>query len=200
MGPNGSGKSTLANAIMGHPGLDVTDGEIVFGGEEINDAAPEERSRAGLFLAFQYPVAIPGVTVAKYLRMALNAHREARGESQISLKDFRRQTEEAMELVNIPRDFSSRYINDGFSGGEKKRMEILRRRRRGDAHQRSARRPRPPWLGERRHQDHAVRHLTGRGRARSDVAAGLLPRRRLVRRGGCSGSWPRSRRGCRPRR
>ncbi len=125
MGPNGSGKSTLANAIMGHPGLDVTDGEIVFGGEEINDASPEERSRAGLFLAFQYPVAIPGVTVAKYLRMALNAHREARGESQISLKDFRRQTEEAMELVNIPRDFSSRYINDGFSGGEKKRMEIL---------------------------------------------------------------------------
>ncbi len=125
MGPNGSGKSTLANAIMGHPGLEITDGEIVFDGEEINDAAPEERSRAGLFLAFQYPVAIPGVTVAKYLRMALNAHREARGEPQISLKDFRRQTEEAMELVNIPRDFSSRYINDGFSGGEKKRMEIL---------------------------------------------------------------------------
>jgi Fe-S cluster assembly ATP-binding protein len=125
MGPNGSGKSTLANAIMGHPALDVTDGEIVFEGEDITEAAPEERSRAGLFLAFQYPVAIPGVTVAKYLRMALNAHREARGETQVSLKDFRRQTEEAMELVNIPREFSSRYINDGFSGGEKKRMEIL---------------------------------------------------------------------------
>ena len=76
-------------------------------------------------MAFQYPVAIPGVTVAKYLRMAINAHREARGEAQISLKDFRRQTEEAMELVNIPREFSSRYLNDGFSGGEKKRMEIL---------------------------------------------------------------------------
>jgi Fe-S cluster assembly ATP-binding protein len=125
MGPNGSGKSTLANAIMGHPALEVTDGEIVFDGEEITEAAPEERSRAGLFLAFQYPVAVPGVTVAKYLRMAINAHREALGESQISLKEFRKQTEAAMELVNIPREFSSRYINEGFSGGEKKRMEVL---------------------------------------------------------------------------
>jgi Fe-S cluster assembly ATP-binding protein len=125
MGPNGSGKSTLANAIMGHPALEVTDGEIVFEGEEITEAAPEERSRAGLFMAFQYPVAIPGVTVAKYLRMAVNAHREARGEDQISLKDFRKQTEAAMELVNIPKEFSSRYVNDGFSGGEKKRMEVL---------------------------------------------------------------------------
>ena len=125
MGPNGSGKSTLANTIMGHPAFEITDGEIVFQGEDISDAAPEDRSRAGLFLAFQYPVAVPGVTVAKYLRMALNAHRDARGEDQISLKDFRKQTEEAMELVNIPREFSSRYINDGFSGGEKKRMEVL---------------------------------------------------------------------------
>jgi Fe-S cluster assembly ATP-binding protein len=125
MGPNGSGKSTLANAIMGHPALNVTEGEIVFDGEVITEAAPEERSRKGLFMAFQYPVAIPGVTVAKYLRMAVNAHREARGEDQISLKDFRKQTEEAMELVNIPREFSSRYVNDGFSGGEKKRLEIL---------------------------------------------------------------------------
>ena len=125
MGPNGSGKSTLANAIMGHPALDVTEGEILFDGNEITGADPEERSREGLFMAFQYPVAIPGVTVAKYLRMAVNAHREARGEDQIALKDFRRETEAAMELVNIPRDFSSRYVNDGFSGGEKKRMEIL---------------------------------------------------------------------------
>ncbi len=125
MGPNGSGKSTLANAIMGHPAFDVTEGEIVFDGEEITEADPEDRSRAGLFMAFQYPVAIPGVTVAKYLRMAVNAHREARGEDQISLKDFRRQTEEAMELTNIPREFSSRYLNEGFSGGEKKRMEVL---------------------------------------------------------------------------
>jgi Fe-S cluster assembly ATP-binding protein len=125
MGPNGSGKSTLANAIMGHPALEITDGEIVFEGNEITEADPEERARAGLFMAFQYPVAIPGVTVAKYLRMAINAQREARDEKQISLKEFRRDTEAAMELVNIPRDFSSRYVNDGFSGGEKKRMEIL---------------------------------------------------------------------------
>jgi Fe-S cluster assembly ATP-binding protein len=125
MGPNGSGKSTLANAIMGHPALEVTDGEIRFEGEEITEADPEERSRSGLFMAFQYPVAIPGVTVAKYLRMAINAHREARGEPQISLKDFRKDTEAAMEMVDIPREFSSRYVNDGFSGGEKKRLEIL---------------------------------------------------------------------------
>jgi len=125
MGPNGSGKSTLANTIMGHPALDVTEGEIQFEGEDITESDPEERSRAGLFLAFQYPVAIPGVTVAKYLRMAINAHREARGEAQISLKDFRRETEAAMEMVDIPREFSSRYVNDGFSGGEKKRLEIL---------------------------------------------------------------------------
>jgi Fe-S cluster assembly ATP-binding protein len=125
MGPNGSGKSTLANAIMGHPSLEVTDGEIRFGGEEITDEAPEDRARAGLFMAFQYPVAIPGVTVAKYLRMAVNAHREARGEPEIKLKDFRKDAEAAMELMNIPREFSSRYLNEGFSGGEKKRMEIL---------------------------------------------------------------------------
>jgi Fe-S cluster assembly ATP-binding protein len=125
MGPNGSGKSTLANAIMGHPSLEVTDGEIRFGGEDITEEAPEDRARAGLFMAFQYPVAIPGVTVAKYLRMAVNAHREARGEPEIKLKDFRKEAEAAMELMNIPREFSSRYLNEGFSGGEKKRMEIL---------------------------------------------------------------------------
>jgi Fe-S cluster assembly ATP-binding protein len=125
MGPNGSGKSTLANVVMGHPGLEITEGTIHFKGEDVTEAAPEDRSRMGLFMAFQYPVAIPGVTVAKYLRMALNAHREARGESEIKLKDFRKQTETAMELVNIPREFSSRYVNDGFSGGEKKRMEVL---------------------------------------------------------------------------
>jgi Fe-S cluster assembly ATP-binding protein len=125
MGPNGSGKSTLANAIMGHPALEITEGEIVLRGEEITEAAPEERARMGLFMAFQYPVAIPGVTVAKYLRMALNAQREARDEEEVKLKNFRKQTEEAMELVSIPKEFSSRYVNDGFSGGEKKRMEIL---------------------------------------------------------------------------
>jgi Fe-S cluster assembly ATP-binding protein len=125
MGPNGSGKSTLANAIMGHPALEVTDGTIRFDDEEVTEAAPDERSRAGLFMAFQYPVAVPGVTVAKYLRMIVNARREAQGEPEIKLKDFARSTQEAMELMDIPRDFSSRYLNDGFSGGEKKRMEML---------------------------------------------------------------------------
>lgn len=125
MGPNGSGKSTLANAIMGHPALEVTAGEIRFGGEDITGSAPEDRALAGLFMAFQYPVAIPGVTVAKYLRMAVNAQREARGEPEVKLKDFRLMTEEAMEIADIPKAFSSRYLNDGFSGGEKKRMEIL---------------------------------------------------------------------------
>jgi len=125
MGPNGSGKSTLANAIMGHPGLEITDGTIAFQGEDITETDPDERARMGLFMAFQYPVAIPGVTVSKYLRMVINAQREARGEGQIKLKDFRRETEVAMEMMNIPREFSSRYLNEGFSGGEKKRMEIL---------------------------------------------------------------------------
>jgi Fe-S cluster assembly ATP-binding protein len=125
MGPNGSGKSTLANAVMGHPNLEVTDGQILFDGEDITEADPDERARAGLFMAFQYPVAIPGVTVAKYLRMVMNAHRQAHGEQDISLKDFRRTVEAAMELTHVPKDFANRYLNDGFSGGEKKRMEIL---------------------------------------------------------------------------
>ncbi len=125
MGPNGSGKSTLANAIMGHPSLDVTEGQILFGGEDITEADTDERARMGLFMAFQYPVAIPGVTITKYLRMVMNAHREARGEPDVSLKEFRKTVEAAMELVNVPREFSSRYLNEGFSGGEKKRLEIL---------------------------------------------------------------------------
>jgi Fe-S cluster assembly ATP-binding protein len=125
MGPNGSGKSTLANAIMGHPNLEVTEGQILFDGEDITEADPDVRAHAGLFLAFQYPVAIPGVTVAKYLRTVMNAHRESRGEEAVSLKEFRKTVEVAMELTKVPREFSSRYLNDGFSGGEKKRMEIL---------------------------------------------------------------------------
>jgi Fe-S cluster assembly ATP-binding protein len=125
MGPNGSGKSTLANAIMGHPSLEVTEGTITYKGEDVTEAAPDERARAGLFMAFQYPVAIPGVTVSKYLRMVINAQREARGEQPVKIREFSKTAQEAMELVNIPRDFSSRYLNDGFSGGEKKRMEIL---------------------------------------------------------------------------
>jgi Fe-S cluster assembly ATP-binding protein len=125
MGPNGSGKSTLANVIMGQPTLEVTEGEILFRGEDITEADPDERSRAGLFMAFQYPVAIPGVTVTKYLRMVMNAHREARGEPEVKLKEFRKAVEAAMELTHVPRDFAGRYLNEGFSGGEKKRMEIL---------------------------------------------------------------------------
>jgi Fe-S cluster assembly ATP-binding protein len=125
MGPNGSGKSTLANAVMGHPGLEVTEGQILLDGEDITDADPDERARRGLFMAFQYPVAVPGVTVTKYVRTVLNAHREGRGEEPIPLRDFRQAVEAAMKLTNVPREFSSRYLNEGFSGGEKKRMEIL---------------------------------------------------------------------------
>jgi Fe-S cluster assembly ATP-binding protein len=125
MGPNGSGKSTLANVVMGHPSLDVTEGQILWGGDDITEADTDERSRMGLFMAFQYPVSVPGVTVTKYLRTVLNAHREARGEEPIPLKDFRQAVEAAMTLTKVPQEFSRRYLNEGFSGGEKKRMEIL---------------------------------------------------------------------------
>ncbi|HKN95402.1 MAG TPA: Fe-S cluster assembly ATPase SufC [Thermoleophilaceae bacterium] len=125
MGPNGSGKSTLANAIMGHPGLEVTEGEILYKGEDITEAEPDERARMGVFMAFQYPVSVPGVTVTKYLRTVINAHREERGEPQIPLKEFRAVVQDAMDLMQVPHDFSRRYLNEGFSGGEKKRMEML---------------------------------------------------------------------------
>jgi Fe-S cluster assembly ATP-binding protein len=125
MGPNGSGKSTLANAIMGHPMLEVTEGQVLFDGEDITEASPDERSRMGLFMAFQYPVSVPGVTVTKYLRTVMNAHRAERGEDEVTLREFRKTVEAAMKLTNVPKEFSSRYLNEGFSGGEKKRMEIL---------------------------------------------------------------------------
>jgi Fe-S cluster assembly ATP-binding protein len=125
MGPNGSGKSTLANVIMGHPNLEVTEGQVIFDGQDITEADTDERSRLGLFMAFQYPVAIPGVTVTKYLRTVLNAHRAARGEETIPLREFRTTVQAAMELTKVPEDFSRRYLNDGFSGGEKKKMEIM---------------------------------------------------------------------------
>lgn len=125
MGPNGSGKSTLANVVMGHPSLQVTEGGITFLGQDITDASPDERARMGLFMAFQYPVSIPGVTITRYLRMVQNAHRQARGQEEISLKDFRKVVESAMELTEVPKEFSARYLNDGFSGGEKKRLEVL---------------------------------------------------------------------------
>jgi Fe-S cluster assembly ATP-binding protein len=97
----------------------------LFRGEDITEAEPDARARLGLFMAFQYPVSVPGVTVTKYLRTVLNAHRDARGEEPIALRDFRLLVEEAMELTRVPKEFSSRYLNEGFSGGEKKRMEIL---------------------------------------------------------------------------
>jgi Fe-S cluster assembly ATP-binding protein len=125
MGPNGSGKSTLANVIMGHPNLEVTEGQIIWDGQDITEADTDERARLGLFMAFQYPVSVPGVTVTKYLRTVMNAHRVAKGEPDISLRDFRKTVQQAMELTKVPEEFSRRYLNDGFSGGEKKRMEIL---------------------------------------------------------------------------
>ena len=121
MGPNGSGKSTLANAIMGHPDYEVTDGEILFNGENITEMAPHERAKLGLFLAFQYPVAIPGVSVANFLRLAINALRD----EPIRVKEFGAELGRAVELLDVDRAFTSRHLNDGFSGGEKKRAEVL---------------------------------------------------------------------------
>ena len=121
MGPNGSGKSTLANAIMGHPALEVTEGQIIFKGQDITEADPDERARAGLFLAFQYPATIPGVSVANFLRLAVNARRE----EPMKVKDFGRYLRENVNLLKIDPSFVSRYLNEGFSGGEKKRAEIL---------------------------------------------------------------------------
>jgi Fe-S cluster assembly ATP-binding protein len=121
MGPNGSGKSTLANTIMGNPTYEVTEGNILFNGEDLTEADPDERARAGLFLAFQYPATIPGVSVANFLRMAVNATRE----EPIKIKDFGKLLRKNMELLRIDPQFNSRYLNEGFSGGEKKRAEIL---------------------------------------------------------------------------
>jgi Fe-S cluster assembly ATP-binding protein len=121
MGPNGSGKSTLANTLLGHPAYEVTEGAIVFKGRDITEAEPHERAKAGLFLAFQYPVAIPGVSVANFLRMAINAKRE----EPIQVKAFRTELQHAIDLLDVDRSFTSRHLNDGFSGGEKKRAEIL---------------------------------------------------------------------------
>jgi Fe-S cluster assembly ATP-binding protein len=121
MGPNGSGKSTLASTLMGHPSYEITQGTITFKGEDITEAEPHERAHAGLFLAFQYPVSIPGVSVANFLRMAINAKRE----EPIQVKEFRTDLQHAIELLDVDRSFTSRHLNDGFSGGEKKRAEIL---------------------------------------------------------------------------
>ncbi len=128
MGPNGSGKSTLAYALMGHPAYEVTEGEILLDGANIVDAGADERAQKGLFLAFQYPHAIPGVTVTNFLRSAINAIRKARNggkDDPIPVKEFRTEILAAMERLKVPRELASRYLNDGFSGGEKKRVEIL---------------------------------------------------------------------------
>jgi len=127
MGPNGSGKSTLAHVLMGHPSYEVTEGEVVFKDEQVLDLDADQRSRLGLFLAFQYPSAIPGVTVANFLRLAVNAHRHSEDgeENPIRIPEFRKLLQENMESLKIDRSMTSRYLNDGFSGGEKKRMEML---------------------------------------------------------------------------
>jgi Fe-S cluster assembly ATP-binding protein len=128
MGPNGSGKSTLAYALAGHPAYQITEGEIIFDGKNITEAPADERAQAGLFLAFQYPHAIPGVTVTSFLRSAINAIRKARNNGQddpIKIPEFRENLFAAMDRLKVSRELASRYLNDGFSGGEKKRVEIL---------------------------------------------------------------------------
>jgi Fe-S cluster assembly ATP-binding protein len=121
MGPNGSGKSTLSKVISGHPAYEVTDGEILFQGESVLDMQPDERARAGIFLAFQYPVEVPGVSIANFMRTALSAKR---GE-EVDVFDFQEELESSMEMLEMDINFALRNVNEGFSGGEKKRNEIL---------------------------------------------------------------------------
>lgn len=127
MGPNGTGKSTLAYTLMGHPNYTVTEGEIIFKGQNVLELEPDERSRAGIFLAFQYPVAIPGVTVANFLRTAINSRRRAGNpeDKGMPIPEFRKMLKEKMDTLKMDHTFAGRYLNDGFSGGEKKRAEIL---------------------------------------------------------------------------
>jgi Fe-S cluster assembly ATP-binding protein len=128
MGPNGSGKSTLAYALMGHPAYEITEGRILFDGEDMTELGADERAQRGLFLAFQYPHAIPGVTVTSFLRSAINAIRKARADGEddpIPIPQFRDELTAAMEQLKVSRELASRYVNDGFSGGERKRIEVL---------------------------------------------------------------------------
>src|SRR2546423_14980103 len=128
MGPNGSGKSTLAYALMGHPGYKITEGQILFEGEDVPELGADERAQRGLFLAFQYPHAIPGVTVTSFLRSAINAIRKARAggeDDPVAVPEFRKELLAQMDRLKVSRELASRYLNDGFSGGEKKRVEIL---------------------------------------------------------------------------
>lgn len=127
MGPNGTGKSTLSYSLMGHPNYEVLEGEVWFKGQNILELEPDQRSHLGLFLAFQYPVAIPGVSVANFLRSAINAHRKAKNpdDKGIPVPEYRRLLKEKMDLLKMDHNFAGRYLNDGFSGGEKKRAEVL---------------------------------------------------------------------------
>ncbi|HLF20896.1 MAG TPA: Fe-S cluster assembly ATPase SufC, partial [Aestuariivirga sp.] len=125
MGPNGSGKSTLAQVLAGHPGYEVTSGSVTYRGKDLLDMEPEERAQAGVFLAFQYPVEIPGVATMQFLKVALNAQRKARGEKELSTPDFMRLVKDKAARLNIGQDMLKRAVNVGFSGGEKKRAEIL---------------------------------------------------------------------------
>ncbi len=125
MGPNGAGKSTLAKILAGHPSYEVTAGEILFKGESLLDKEPEERAHAGLFMSFQYPIEIPGVSNIQFLRTALNANNKARGQPEILAKDFEVLFLEKMKMMEIKSEFKERNLNEGFSGGEKKRNEIL---------------------------------------------------------------------------
>ena len=128
MGPNGSGKSTLAYALMGHPAYEITEGEILFDGANLLEMAADERAQRGLFLAFQYPHAVPGVTVTNFLRSAINAIRKARAggvDDPVAIPEFRKELLAQMDRLKVSRELASRYLNEGFSGGEKKRVEIL---------------------------------------------------------------------------
>lgn len=121
MGPNGSGKSTLSNVILGHPKYSITSGDILFRGESILNKTTDERARLGLFLSFQYPTALPGVTIGNFLKSILKAHRG----KEVPVKEFKQELKQSMDLLEVPQSFIGRYVNDGFSGGEKKRAEIL---------------------------------------------------------------------------
>jgi Fe-S cluster assembly ATP-binding protein len=128
MGPNGSGKSTLAYALMGHPAYEITEGDVLLDGESVLDMGADERAQKGLFLAFQYPHAVPGVTVTNFLRSAINSVRKARNggvDDPIPIPEFRKEVLAQMDRLKVSRELASRYLNDGFSGGEKKRIEIL---------------------------------------------------------------------------
>ncbi|MDR0824857.1 MAG: Fe-S cluster assembly ATPase SufC [Prevotella sp.] len=125
MGPNGAGKSTLASVLVGNPNFEVTEGEVIFRGHDLLEMAPEDRARDGLFLSFQYPVEIPGVSMTNFMRAALNEKRKYNNETPLSASDFLKMMREKRDLVELDKDLAGRSVNEGFSGGEKKRNEIF---------------------------------------------------------------------------